>query len=167
MFGIQQAFEGVQWIYLNNGSTSLFAGYSFLFFALVVWPIYVPTIVLILDKKERKLLKYFLFLGIIVGIYFLIILLTQTVSIQEVSACVNYNFNVPLRALAGGGYALSIFAPLLISSKKVFRWFGILVGISAIISWIFFSVAFASVWCFFAAAISFIVFLYIKTYSPQ
>lgn len=30
LFSVQQAFEGVQWLYLDSGSSSLLAGYGFL-----------------------------------------------------------------------------------------------------------------------------------------
>ena len=30
LFGVQQFFEGIQWLYLNSGSSSLLAGYGFL-----------------------------------------------------------------------------------------------------------------------------------------
>ena len=33
LFGIQQAIEGLQWLQLDKGESSLLAGYGFLFFA--------------------------------------------------------------------------------------------------------------------------------------
>ena len=36
LFAIQQFCEGIQWIYLNSGSSSLIAGYLFLFFAFIL-----------------------------------------------------------------------------------------------------------------------------------
>jgi hypothetical protein len=61
LFGIQQAFEGIQWLHLNVGPPSLFAGYGFLFFAFLVWPVYVPAMVFVLDKKTRAVTKWFIF----------------------------------------------------------------------------------------------------------
>ena len=68
LFGIQQLVEGFQWLNLNISSFSLPAGYAFLFFALIIWPIYVPVVVYILDKRRRKFLKWFIFLGIAVAL---------------------------------------------------------------------------------------------------
>ena len=42
MFSIQQFCEGIQWLYLNSGSSSPVFGYLFLLFAFILWPIYVP-----------------------------------------------------------------------------------------------------------------------------
>lgn len=163
LFGIQQAFEGFQWLYLNNSSSSLIAGYGFLFFALIVWPVYVPTFVFILNKEKRKILKWFVILGIVLVTYYLWVFLTKTLAINEVKNCINYSFGSPnINGFANICYMLVIFGPLFLSSKKIFKWFGILVAISVIISWYFFTKNMISVWCFFAAIISSFLFVYIK-----
>lgn len=162
IFGIQQAFEGIQWLYINKGASSLFAGYGFLFFAFVVWPVYAPTVVFVLDKKRRKILKWFMFLGIGVAIYSLILFLTESLTIERRSSCINYNFNFPLHGLVTAAYFAAVFVPMFISSRKTFQWFGVVIAILAIVSWIFFAVDFTSVWCFFAAIVSSMFFVYIK-----
>jgi hypothetical protein len=161
LFGIQQAFEGIQWLYLNVGSTSLAAGYAFLFFAFIVWPIYVPTFVYILDKNRRHILKWFIYLGIAVALYFLYLLFTQTLVINKVNACISYDFNFPLKDGINACYLLVTFGPLFASSKRLFKWFGAVVAVTALISWLFFALTFTSVWCFFAAITSVMFFFYI------
>ena len=160
IFGIQQFFEGIQWLRLDAGSTSTFAGYAFLFFALMVWPVFVPTFIYILDLTRRPILQWFVLLGSLVAIYFLIILLTQPMHISEVGYCVQYKFNFPFEYYTISAYALAIFGPLFLSSRKVFRRFGFIVAISAIISWYFYFKTFTSVWCFFAAILSSLLLIY-------
>jgi hypothetical protein len=166
LFGIQQAFEGIQWLYINAGSTSLAAGYAFLFFAFIVWPIYVPTFVYILDKEKRSVLKWFIFLGIAVALYFLYILFSQSLEIHRINACISYDFHFPLKKLINAAYLLVAFGSLFVSSKPIFRWFGSFIAISALIAWLFFALTFASVWCFFAAITSAMFFFYIL-YKPR
>lgn len=161
LFGIQQGFEGVQWLFLNHGSSSLAAGYGFLFFAFIVWPIYVPVFVFALDKKRRKILKWFLFLGGAVSMYFIAVLLTQALTISELQSCVNYNFYFPFKNIVTVAYLAAVFGPLFASSREVFHWFGAIVAILAIVTWFFFFLTFASVWCFFAAIVSSLFFIYI------
>ncbi len=161
LFAVQQFFEGIQWIYLNNGSISLIAGYGFLFFAFVVWPIYSPVAVYILDKEKRDVMKWFVFLGIAISMYFLVIIMTQAPVIQELKSCINYNFNFPLKDLVASGYLLTTLLPLIISSRQIFRIFGAIITVLAIISWLFFTIDFTSVWCFFAAIVSSMFFVYI------
>ena len=158
LFGIQQFFEGIQWLYLKSGSSYLPAGYGFLFFAFIVWPIYVPTFVYILDKKKRKILRWFIALGVAVALYFLVLLLTQPLAIHELRACVSYTFNFPLKNIVNGGYLLAVFVPLFVSSHHLFKWFGVLAALGAIVAWLFFTLTFASVWCFFAALISAVIY---------
>jgi hypothetical protein len=165
LFGIQQITEGFQWLHLNAGTKSPAAGYFFLFFALVVWPLYVPTFVYLLDEKRRKILRWFMFLGIAVTFYFSWLLLTQSIVINKINACINYSFNSPLEDPMLLVYLSAIFGSLFISSHKAFRWFGIVAFALAIISWIFFKSTFTSVWCFFEAIVSVIFFIYV--YKPK
>jgi hypothetical protein len=158
IFGIQQGFEGIQWLSLNHGNASLFAGYAFLFFALIVWPIYIPSSVFMIDKKKRWVLRWFVAVGIAVALYFLGLSLTQTLLITKRNACINYSFGFPFEDLAITAYLVAVLEPLFISSIKMLRWFGIIVAASAVIAWLFFIFAFTSVWCFFAAAISSLFF---------
>jgi len=162
LFGIQQGIEGFQWLYLNSGTSSLPLGYSFLFFALMVWPIYVPTSVFILDKKRRSTLKWFIFLGIAVALYFSELLLTRPLVIHKLKACVNYGFYNPYQYIVMAIYLLAIFGPLFVSDYKIFKWFGIIAAFLAIITELFFTMNFTSVWCFFAAIVSSMFFVYIK-----
>jgi hypothetical protein len=161
-FAVQQSLEGIQWLHLNSGTSSILAGYGYLFFAYILWPIYTPVFVYISDKRKQKVLKWFIFLGIIVALYFLYLSLLEPLTISNFKECISYNFNVPLRDWADLAYLVSIFGPLFISSKEYFKWFGIVIAISALIAWIFFATTFASVWCFFSAIVSSMFFLYIK-----
>ena len=162
MFGIQQALEGIQWLYLNNGSSSLFAGYCFLFFAFIVWPIYAPSFIFIIDKKRREFLKKFIILGIAVAIYSVGVVLTKSLSIHELGKCVNYSFDYSLGWFLTTLYLIAVFGPFFASSLKILKLFGAIFAFFAIISWILFKVNFVSVWCFFAAIVSSMFFLYIK-----
>ena len=162
MFAIQQFFEGIQWVYLNNGSVSFFSGYSFLFFAFILWPLYVPVAVFVLDKNERKILRWFVFGGIVVASYFSIILMTVNVSINKLNSCINYSLNFPFKELIILAYLLAIVGSLCVSSLKIFRYFGVAVGFLGLVAWLFFELTFTSVWCFFAAIVSLMFFFYVK-----
>ena len=161
-FGIQQFTEGIQWLFINAGTSSLWAGYGFLFFAFIVWPIYVPTFVYILDKKRRPLLKWFIALGSVIGICSLAILITQSLAIHKVNACIGYDISIPHHYLGDFTYLVVIFGSLFCSSIKTFRWIGALAFILAVVAWLFFTLTFTSVWCFFAAVISALFLVYIK-----
>lgn len=162
LFAAQQAIEGIQWLYLDHGSSSLVFAYAFLFFALLVWPMYVPASTYFFDKKRRWLHRWFAAIGTAVSFYFLGLLLTQPLAINQYNNCISYSFNLPYRDFVNTAYLIAIFGPLFCSSYKVLNIFGALIFVFATISWFFYITAFTSVWCFYAAVVSSMFFLYVR-----
>lgn len=163
MFSLQQACEGVQWLYLNSGSTSPIAAYGFLFFAYIVWPVYVPMTVWVLDKKRRPILIWFVAAGVAVAAYFLETFEYVPMIVEKVNMCIVYEFHQPLEDFGNAFYLLAIFGSLLASSMAIFRWYGVAICILATVAWAIYSFAFTSVWCFFAAIVSVMFFVYMES----
>ncbi|MBI3632191.1 MAG: hypothetical protein HY225_01975 [Candidatus Vogelbacteria bacterium] len=162
IFAVQQAFEGFQWISLGVGKPSMIAAYSFLFFAFLFWPVYMPYTIFKLDPKRRKILKWLVGFGIAVALIFLLSLLYLPLSVYPRGGSICYDINVPFSQLLVAFYVFVTCGVLLFSSNKVFNWFGVLLLLSAVISEIFFFYTFTSVWCFFAAMLSSLVYFYIR-----
>ena len=80
IFAVQQISEGFVWLSLSNQT---FVGlhqmmtYVFLFFAQVVWPIWVPFAIMKLEKndKRKKMLKVIVAIGGLVSLYLLFCLI--------------------------------------------------------------------------------------------
>jgi hypothetical protein len=161
VFAIQQALEGFQWIYLNKSLPSIFLAYSFLFFALIFWPVYIPSSILILERHRQTVLKWFLFLGISTALFYLFVLFTVPMSVTISGYCISYNFYNPLFIKIA--YLLAILMPLFTSSNKLFKGFSLAIIISVFISYIFFYEVSLSVWCFFAAIISSMFYFHLKS----
>lgn len=73
LFSLQQFVEGLLWLSLKNHSEyTLPLTYIFLFFALLLWPIYVPIMALVMEPKKirRRILFGFCIIGAIIGILF-------------------------------------------------------------------------------------------------
>ncbi len=162
LFGIQQALEGYQWLRLDGGSSSRAAGYGYLFFALVLWPVYVPSFVYFLDKNRKTLLRWFVLAGLAVAAIFLGLLAAHPLHVRITSSCVSYALGLPPFWVVGPPYLLAILGPLFLSSRKIFRWFGAAILGLAVLSWRLYQFNFISVWCFFAAAVSSMFFLYVQ-----
>ncbi len=82
IFGIQQLSEGVLWLSIPDPSLAgaqQVATYTFLFFARVVWPLWVPLAIFLLENegKRRKMEKVLLILGVGVAAYFTLTLLLE------------------------------------------------------------------------------------------
>src|SRR5687768_10161521 len=74
IFAVQQLSEGFLWISLTNGglkNVETLTTFTFLFFAQIVWPSWVPFAILKLEpnEKRKKLLKVLFGIGLIVSSY--------------------------------------------------------------------------------------------------
>ena len=79
-FGIQQFSEGIVWLASTYDQFSGFLSistYGFIFFAWIVWPIYIPFALLRLEQNplRKKILKVFWFGGIIVALLLIYVML--------------------------------------------------------------------------------------------
>lgn len=81
-----------------------------------------------------------------------------TVSVQEHSIIyeieTGYRSTVSIPLPASALYALTILLPLLLSSYRHLRVFGVLAAVSMGLTSVFYDYALISVWCFFAALLS-------------
>lgn len=160
LFAIQQFIEGLQWIAPHPSELSIILGYTYLLFAFVLWPTYVPLSVLAAesDKKRRNILTGFFIAGALTSTALLFILLAEPLQILMTAHGINYQIAVPFINASAAWYALIITGSLLASSHRFIRYFSILVFTSAVLTMIFFFQAFTSIWCFFAAVLSLYIF---------
>ena len=182
-FGIQQASEGFVWITLNNGDTTnilhLVSMYTFLFFAGVFWPTWVPTSLYLAEDsyKRKRLLLKLICCGALVSLAFLWAWVLKTTGAVVINhhidyPVINYPFdctNQTSREI--GSYVLSFLyglvtiIPFFVSSIPYMNLLGITFGIGAIITYVFYVMAFSSVSCFFAAICSVIMYFIINNYK--
>lgn len=167
LFGIQQISEGFVWLSLSSGGIVLnsISSHVFLFFAYVLWPMLIPFAVGLLetDISRKKLLEIFQFAGIAVGLYFLYFLLFHTLVSHVVNKSIMYFLSVPYGFQMTGLYVLVTCGSLLFSSNKIINIFGILTAVSFAIAYYFYTVTLVSVWCFFAAILSFVIYWYFRS----
>lgn len=160
-FGIQQFFEGIQWLHLNRSSSSLSAAYAFLFFAFILWPVYIPAVLFKIESERRRILRWFVAGGMLVSGLYLAGFLMHPLVPKVVNKCIQYEFTVPFATVAAALYLIVVFGSLFASSKPFFRFVGVTIVVLAAITDAFYYFAFASVWCFFAAATSSLFFWYL------
>lgn len=167
LFGIQQLIEGVVWLSFGNAAFNVIATYSYSLFSHVLWPILVPFSVLLLETNptRKKILWIFFITGLTVGLYLLYFIVTEPITSEIVNNSVAYNsphlFLYPMLFF----YFLATCVSCFFSSHKIINLFGIVALISAAVSAWFFTQTFLSVWCFFAAVLSVLVYWYFKKKS--
>jgi len=164
-FGFQQIAEGFVWLSLQNpdyGGLIKPATYMFLIMAEVFWPFMTPLAVLHMEKnkKRRIYLKILLAMGVSVSAYFIACLLLYQVTPEIRGYHIEYVEGYPLsiKFVVFGLYLIASIVPLFISTVKRTYVLGILMALSCLVTIVFFTQYLTSVWCFFGAAISMVIF---------
>jgi hypothetical protein len=169
LFGIQQFFEGIVWRYLGDAEYLTWNGYGvkiFLFFAIVVWPSWVPWSVLKIETHllRRRLVIITLFAGLIFSAVALTMLFIYPSQGIINGHHIDYELEFPLRwhPLATLVYLSATLLPLIVSSAKYVPVLGGIIFTSYVVTFYFYSAYIISVWCFFAAIISALIYLMIS-----
>jgi hypothetical protein len=173
-FGIQQIAEGALWLSLQNPEylyLKKYATYIFLIMADVLWPMMIPFSVLFMEenRKKRKILFVLLAIGIVLSMYYSFCLLSFNVNPQIMNYHIQYNSDFPksLALLAFFIYLIVTITPLFISSIKRIHLMGVLMFSSCLVTAIFFTQYLTSVWCFFAAIISVVIYWILRDSKIQ
>jgi hypothetical protein len=165
LFAIQQLAEGFVWIQLNRQleSNAFFMSVHsiFLAFAFLVWPIWIPLSLALLEKIKwrRSLMCLDLACGIVLSIINLSYGMKQHVSVQIVHHSLQYLGDAPSQPLL---YPFIVLLPCFLSSMKNMWVFGSLVALGYIVANYFYTMSFVSVWCFFAAIVSLVIYKIVK-----
>ncbi|MCX6317096.1 MAG: hypothetical protein NTW29_07385 [Bacteroidetes bacterium] len=180
IFAVQQCTEGLLWLSLHHSTLASWQSlltYLFLIFAMAVWPFWIPFTIhqLEKDKRRKKRLQYFVWTGATVAIGVLIILFSYPVEVitPYCPTCpsprtpaplhhLHYEFAIPLFvkkliAVFSVLYiAATIITPFLSGITKM-KWLGVVFLASYLFAVLFYQGFVISVWCFFAAILSFVV----------
>jgi hypothetical protein len=169
LFGVQQICEGFVWLSLLGSGLSewhTFSKYAFLIFAQIIWPFWIPLSFLSIERlpERRKILRYFLFAGIAVSLMLTYRLLFST-AVAQIDGChISYQIDASkiLLIVSGIFYIAAIVIAPFFSSWKRSIWLAVTNVVSLVVTQVFFEVYLVSVWCFFAAAQSVLVFFIMR-----
>lgn len=164
-FGVQQFAEGVVWFALTRGDVSLAtnASYMFIFFANIWWPAFVPFAVsrIETDPKHKRMLHQLHLAGLFVGLYGLYFLAKFAVVPDASCKHIVYGLTYPYPHVMVILYVSVICMSFFISTSRFLRAFGASVFLSLIAAYYFYTAAFVSTWCFFAAILSIAIYSFI------
>lgn len=165
-FGIQQIAEGFIWMSFTNPAYAAYQEASttaFLLFAEVVWPLWVPFSMWMLERREkrRRWLLAILGVGLSLAAYQLYCLLTADIEVSVHRRNIHYTLNFPgrLSGLSFFAYMVCTIAPSFLSSVWLMRVFAAFSLVSFLVTLFFFNENLVSIWCFFAAALSVLVLI--------
>lgn len=168
-FAFQQYIEGVLWTVLpGHGYPVLQKNltYIFMIMAQVIWPLLIPLSVLLMeeDKLRKRILLALLPAGLGVALYFFYRIVSYDLR-AAISGChVVYQSAVPdpSRKVPMFFYLCATLLPFFVSSLKRAYLMGLIMTFSFIVSAAFYREYLTSVWCFFAAIMSFVIFYIIR-----
>lgn len=156
LFAVQQTIEGLLWLNLRSAEGALTDGLTFLFlmFAQVLWPIWAPLAVLLVEpsRMRRRLMWPWLALGAGVSAYLLWGLLNGPHGARLVHDHIAYGTEQPHPTLIALAYLAATSVPLLLSTRRTIVALGAVVLVGSATAFVFYWSAFQSVWCYFAAA---------------
>ena len=153
----------MQWLVDKPSLASGILGYGFLVFAFLTWPIYIPYVMKRLEKKKhiKRILKWLHWLGAFVSAYLLAAVLQNGLDVLVVDHHIVYDVTVPYGYAWVVAYVIATVGALLVSSNRFFTWFGFVSFVAVALSYHLYETAFVSVWCFFAAILSVLIFAYL------
>lgn len=166
-FGIQQAFEWLVWVGFDyNVSEYIYYGsLGFLFFALIFWPIWIPFCLYQLEHKPKKkqILRLFSLFGVV---FSLLVLIRGCCNFTALISQQHLEYSVPsLNAhpfIIVIGYIIATIIPFFIASYHMLWLFGLSLVFAFITSALMFAGTINSIWCFFAALLSVLVWVIVR-----
>jgi len=166
LFGVQQIVEGMIWLSFREGSTlpnpALTLVYSL--FSHVLWPIWVPYAVGRLENVpwRKTALLACQIAGLAVGAYLLYFIVKFPVTSRVLGQHIVYEsphfYIIAVMAL----YLAATCLSSLLSSERFIQAFGALSLVTFVAAYLIHVATLVSVWCFFAAVLSFMVYCHFR-----
>jgi len=165
-FGVQQALEGVVWLGLEGGNDAAvcIASRGFLFFSHLFWLTWVPFAVWLVEPEpaRKRVIGIMTAIGCVYGLSVFLpsFLIRDWLQMEVVERSLDYKTTliydgIITRAVLRLFYAALVVGALFLSSHRRIQVFGGLIAASLALTYAFYAYAFISVWCFFAAILSF------------
>ncbi|MBI5004247.1 hypothetical protein HZC00_04090 [Candidatus Kaiserbacteria bacterium] len=164
LLGIQQLTEGFVWMSLMYSEAALnaIATHIYYVFAHIWWPVFIPIAVALIEPvpQRRRMMWVLEAVGILVGGYFVNMMATRPITSSILNDSIVYShpgiYVYHVLAL----YVLVVCGSFLLSSKRLINLLGVLLAVAFAVCFFFYFAVLASVWCFFAAVLSIVIYVY-------
>ena len=162
-FAVQQTMEGFLWLDLareGGGPSNSTLATGFVSVALVLWPLLSPFAAFVLEQNRlrKMLLAGLIALGALYAMYYAYFIAQYPFSAQIVGHTLVYSNGLGFPLASAVLYCALTCIPLLVSTQGSLKLLGLCVLIGLTVSYGLFFFSFLSVWCFFAAIASGLVF---------
>jgi hypothetical protein len=166
LFGIQQISEGVIWLTFRHDAPLLKEAMTYVYsgFSHVLWPIYVPFAMGVLEavRWRKRTFAAFETAGIAVGLYLLYAIVARPLIAEVAGGHIVYAsphfYLFPVMVFYLAATCVSCF----FSSHGFVKLFGVLALLSFIAAYLVHVTALVSIWCFFAAILSLLIYIHLR-----
>jgi hypothetical protein len=162
LFGVQQLAEGLLWLGFSWETAALNAVLTqvYSFFSHVLWPVYVPLAAWCMEPPgwRRRALSAAVAGGAAIGAYLLYSLFANPIVARPVGNHIDYDSPHFYVTVVMTLYLATTTVSLLLSSRRTAQLFGFLALAASAAAYLFYVSWFISVWCFFAAVLSLMVY---------
>jgi hypothetical protein len=167
IFAAQQAVEGSLWLELPvdpAGPISSILTLLFLLYAKVFWPAFAPVVALLIEpeRRRRQLMTICSAIGVGVAAYCLWSIFTYPHAAIIRAGHIVYSGEPSPPIIVGILYLVATSISPLLSSHRAVVVLGIIVLAGLLLAYFMYWQAFASVWCFFAAAGSVVILVHFE-----
>lgn len=177
LFGVQQLLEGFVWTAGARGAGSLVGTFSlgYMFFAWLAWPVWVPFATFFIEPPRRRWI-YLVFAiagGMLGALQYVPYFAHEGWLVTTfLGRAIRYGGTELLDSVIGRNFTYAIYlaiiiAPLLIATDRQVRVFGALVLLVFLTTYLFFTFAYISVFCFGGAIMSLYLVYMIHTKGRQ
>jgi hypothetical protein len=167
LFAAQQVVEGLLWLDLASPEPGALRGvlvHAFQGYAEVFWPAFAPLAALLIERERwrRVLISICLVIGLALSVYLLVAMVGHPyqASVGERHIVYRNDFQYPTGIEAP--YVVATTLSLLLSSERAVQRLALVILIGFAVAYVSFHHAYISVWCFFAAIASVMVYLYVR-----
>jgi hypothetical protein len=175
LFAVQQVAEGVVWVTMGSAQHQMvqtLAMYVFLFFALCVWPTWMPVAAWLCESRrdKKRMLGIISCLGFFVSLCSIYVLLYNPIEAKIFNCSIWYNIDMQsiiTRNVDVLIYAFAVLSPLFISSLPRAKFLGAVTLFSLIFTYVWMNVTLLSVWCFFSAVLSMLFYYSLRLRFPR
>jgi len=164
MFAVQQITEGFLWVSLANNllSAQFWLSNIYGIFIGVIWPVYAPFSVYSaeVNAKRRKIIASIIIVGLGLAAYTLAGLTSQPITAQVINHSIHYEHDVAAYQFVIVMYLLATCVPFIFSSYRHLYVAGFVITLGFFVAYFVYRETFASIWCFYAAIASGLIYLY-------
>jgi uncharacterized protein DUF6629 len=166
LFAVQQTTEGLLWLDLARSEPGVcrpFLVHAFLGYAEIFWPVFAPLAAWLIEPERwrRWLIGICLAVGVALSAYLLWKMLYSPYTASAATGHIVYRNEVDYPTGIEIPYVLATTISLLLSSHRMIQLFALVVLGGFAAAYVSYRESYISVWCFFAAAASIVVYLFV------